>query len=152
MLKRQKGLRDHIQTKKTNYSAIGCPDITCLKNNTNNYVSKFTCSHTVKYISFIKKSPLQQNARRDWKRFLSPQKIMFRFIGKAYRVRFKENIFFFKFHKSHKTYLLHSGNSMKYFKNKGFRMKFIKSPKSSHYFRRYIRDVRPRNPFTGRGM
>lgn len=77
---------------------------------------------------------------------------MNRFIGKAYRVRFKQNIFFFRFHKSHRTYLLHSGNKLLYIKNKGFRMKFIKSPKSSHYFRRYIRFVRPRNIFTARGM
>lgn len=65
MIKGQKHLRYHLQTKKTDYSAIGCPDITCVKNNTQYFVSRFTCSHTIKHVGFIKKSPIQQNARRD---------------------------------------------------------------------------------------
>lgn len=152
MKKKLKRVDEHIQTKKTNYSAVGCPYITTTNLKTGVSVSPVHTTNTTKFVVFKKTSPIQQNARRDWKRFYRPQRIMYRFIGKAYRVKYDECVFYFNFHKSHPTFLYHKTEKLEYFKNKGFRLTFNKSPKSSHYFRRYIKNVRARNVFNARGM
>ena len=152
MRKKYKHLDDHIQTKKTNYGAIGAPSLTFWNRKRQESVTSVNTSHTTKFITFKKKSPLQQNARRDWKRFFRPLKIMYRFTGKAYRVKFDDNVFYFNFHRSHPTKLYHLNNKMIFFKNKGFRLITNKSNASSNYLRRYIKTVRKRNVFNARGM
>ena len=52
------------------------------------------------------------NMKKILKPLLTFPKVKYNFAGKAYRVKFYESAIFFKFHKSHPTYLFYSNKSL----------------------------------------
>jgi len=77
-------------------------------------------THTVYNISQKKNRLNYTNIRDVWKRFWYPTKLKYRYVGKSYRVRIKPDVMFLRFNKAHLTTLIHTGNKLDYFKNKGF--------------------------------
>ena len=87
-------------------------------------VGRSTCilqsTHTVYKISQRLNNWGYSKSRSSFKRFWYPTKLRYRYVGKSYRVRIKDSVMFLRFNKAHLTTLLHSGNKLNYFKNKGF--------------------------------
>lgn len=104
------------------------------------------------YISAPDKLPGDHNIRQAIKRYFGPVKMKYRYVGKTYRVRTKDNIIFMRFNKAHKTYLLHSENKLVYYKNKGFWLTMWKSHQEIVGIRSTLNLLRPRNRFTSRGI
>jgi hypothetical protein len=82
------------------------------------------------YMVYRAKYIKKHNSRHILKRFYQNQRLRYRFKGKAYRVKIKENVIFMRFHRSHKTHMYYFNIQLKYMKNKGFDLKMYTTHKS----------------------
>ena len=87
-----------------------------------------------------------------YKSLFGVTKVWFRFVGKSYRVRFKKNIIFLRFHRSHITTLLYKNYRIRFIKNRGFVLRNWYTSTKLMLFKKRIYNVRKRNFFTKRGI
>lgn len=144
-----KKIKKHLPLVKSQFMSITSCSIKFTNNDSS--LSILQLKDTEMFVSAPDYRPSSINARPVLRRFFGPIKMKYRYIGKTYRVRTKQNVIFMRFNKSHKTYLMHN-NKLIYFKNKGFWLTMWKTHKEVIGIRTTLNLLRPRNRFTSRGI
>lgn len=81
-----------------------------------------------------------------------PQFLKFKYVGKSYRVKYKEGVIFLKFNRAHRTTLFLDNVTVKPFKRLWFSLKTWYAGAKLARFVRTIASVRKRNLYTKRGL
>lgn len=87
-----------------------------------------------------------------YKSLFSPIVLKYKYVGKSYRVRYKDCLVFLRFNRAHRTTLLTQGFEIRPYLRKWFRLRFNTSVHSLLRFQYMMSKVRPRNRFTKRGL
>jgi len=118
-----------------------------------NYVtSRFQSSHMDCLIVWHKHHARKSDPKLLLRRFYYPQRLKYRFRGKAYRIKYKDNVIFMRFHRSHPTHFYYKNVHITTIKNKGFNLIIYKTHGGWRQMRLFFNSVRKRNLFTARGI
>jgi hypothetical protein len=124
-----KKIKKHSRPVLNSFLSWG-PNTDVFTNKRGQRLSKVKGTHADMYILCKTKFIKKHNSRYILKRFYMHQRLRYRFKGKAYRVKIKDNIIFMRFHRSHKTHMYYKNIELKYLKNKGFDLKMYMTHKS----------------------
>lgn len=152
MLKKLKNVRKMLLRKNISLGNPGFVKIQCTNKKTGVSKKNLSGSNLIFYISNVSRSFFHQNNKQYLKTFFVKQRIKYRIAGKAYRFKFNDSMLMFRFNRSHPTTLYYKDIDLVYFKNKGFNLKFNKSPLEYFNLKKSLMLVRPRNIFNSRGL
>lgn len=133
-----------------------CMELTCKNNKTKLLTQKYLNTYLVQpqthlsALAMSQPTPLRTYIKLLWK----PTKTHFAYKGKSFRVinQKKKNRFILKFSRCHKTYLYVDTYTVRYKKNKYFKVKKEIKPNRLHIFRNTTTRVRRYSIYTTRGI
>lgn len=146
-----KKVHKYSKKKYLTYSSWG-PHSTRFRDRKNYITSIFSSSHMDCLVVWRSHYQRKSDPSLLLKRFYYPQRLHYRFKGKAYRLKYKDNVVFMRFHRSHPTHFYYKNVPITTMKNKGFDLLIYKTHEGWRQMRWYFNSVRKRNLFTARGL